>query len=115
MNIYEKILNLFDESNLSERELAESLNTSQTTINNIKKQKHNIKDTLIKEICEKFNVSADWLILDQEPIKLNEEEKEILNLLNKLSDKEKIELIGAMKMYVKENFNTQEESMNQIS
>lgn len=53
--------NVRDENNLTQKDLAEFLNTSQSTISAYESGKTTILTAFILQIVEKYNVSLDWL------------------------------------------------------
>lgn len=109
MDIYKRIVQIFEESNLNQRELAKKLKTSQTTISNIKNETYDIKTSILTKICEEFQVSADWIIFGEEntdtankPPERNfsKQQQELLEITDKMTDQQQTELLGAVKMFL---------------
>ena len=108
MNIGEKIEKIRKEKNLSQKELAKIVNASQKTISNIENGTNEPKIGVIIEMCNKLNISADWLLLGKENTKISKEEENLLNIYRKMNNNNKGRLVGRAEAILEE----QEENDN---
>ncbi len=61
-NIATKIKELRKNNNLTQEQLANSINVARTVISNYEHKRFPIQTAFIIDICRKYNVSADWLL-----------------------------------------------------
>lgn len=93
MNIGDVILNLLEERNMSQRELAARLKIAPTTLNGYIKNKHEPDCTTLVRIAEVFNISVDAL-LSYSP-QISGEDQRILSDLHHLR-KEQQEIVAEL-------------------
>jgi vacuolar-type H+-ATPase subunit F/Vma7 len=63
---------------------------------------------IIIKLAEKLNITADFLLLGKEELKLTENEIELLKLFDKLEEKEQYKIISMIKEKIK-NINEEKE------
>lgn len=94
-----KLAELRRRMKLSQREVAEALNISQSALSQYERGGRSIDDAMLKKLCAYFDVSADELLgLQMSPLpqkSLPEDANELLKLFSRMNDKFKIRLIGA--------------------
>lgn len=103
---------------ISQQTLAEKLNVNQTQISNYEIDKSVIPSDKLLLLCEILEMKPNYILLGEKEEKWQpkEEEKELLILYSKLSERGKIKLEGiAEQMVREENEEIKEETMNQIS
>lgn len=91
--ILERIINLLHKQNRKQIELTEYLRLNKNAFSYWKNGKSNSYKSYLVEIAEFFGVSIDFLVHGKE-YGLTENEKEILELFRRLSEREQIKLIG---------------------
>lgn len=100
MNIGERIFIILEEKGLKQAELSKNTGIPKTTINGWKSKGTNPTAEKIIPICEFLNVSMEYLLTGKEnnsnSTKLTENEKELLQVFKKYSDREQIKIIGAL-------------------
>lgn len=62
MKKYSNIRNLREDSDLTQKQLAEHLNTSQRTYSRYENGEHNIPTEILIEIADYYSVSVDFLL-----------------------------------------------------
>ena len=67
---------------LSQTEFGEKLGVSRSVINNLERELVELKEHMIKLICQTFNVNEDWLRNGNEPIFVSPEKNVLENLKN---------------------------------
>lgn len=94
-----KLAELRRRMKLSQREVAEALNISQSALSQYERGGRSIDDAMLKKLCVYFDVSADELLgLQTFPLpqkSLPQDANELLTLYGKMDDKFKIRLLGA--------------------
>ncbi len=90
MKIGNVILNLLDEHNMSQRELAQRLQIAPTTLNGYIKNKHEPDCTTLVSIAQLFHVSVDYLLSYTAPSDM--QDKQLLRDFYSLS-KEQREIV----------------------
>lgn len=98
--IGDKIKLLRTELNISQKELAQAISISKSTIG-MYEQKRRLPDvdTIIK-LSSFFNVSTDYLLLDNYEHNLSDEEMKWVRLYRELSPNERLECMGYVKGYI---------------
>lgn len=97
MKIGDVILNLLDEHNMSQRELAVRLQIAPTTLNGYIKNKHEPDCTTLVSIAQLFHVSVDYLLSYTSPSDM--QDKQLLRDFYSLSKEQReivTELIAVM-------------------
>jgi transcriptional regulator with XRE-family HTH domain len=86
MALGDRILNLLEEQEISQKEFANSLNIAPTTLNGYIKNKRQPDFELVKNIASALNVSTDYLLgYDSEELNLTEKELTLLMKIRKLT------------------------------
>lgn len=98
--IGDKIKLLRTEFNLSQKELAQAISTSASTIG-MYEQKRRLPDvnTIIR-LSSFFNVTTDYLLLDNSENIFSDDEMKWLKLYRDLSPSERLECMGYVKGYI---------------
>lgn len=104
MRIGERVFYLLKQQNLTQTQLANSLNTATSTINGWKNNNRNPSSEYIIPICEFFNVSTEYLLTGKESTQQNtnltENEEEMLSLFSQLSEREQLKTILKLEQYI---------------
>jgi len=97
-NIGERIKELRNDLKLSQTEFGKKLGVSRDTINNLERNRVDIKDLIIKSICHEFNVNELWLRSgDGDMFKSNDLDFDTLAAKISLSDRDDLkELIKTL-------------------
>ncbi len=98
--IGDKIKLLRTEFNLSQKELAQAISASASTIG-MYEQKRRLPDvnTIIR-LSSFFNVTTDYLLLDNSENSFSDDEMKWLKLYRDLSPNERLECMGYVKGYI---------------
>ena len=96
MDINKNIHHILKSKKVSQKELANNINVSASTLNNWLKLNRSIPSEYIIPICEFLKVSPMFLLLNKEssPTELTVDEQELLTYFNELDDKNKGKVIG---------------------
>ena len=87
MDFGDRLMQLLEENNISQKEFAEMLHIAPTTLNGYIKNKRQPDFKLVKRIASIMNVSADYLLgLNSDGISLSAEELSYISKLRKMSD-----------------------------
>ncbi len=111
MDIGEKIKEIRKRKGLTQKEFCERINCKQTKLSYIERGTNEPGINVIIEICKKFDISADWLLLDKnldtanKPLERNfsKQQQELLEITDKMTDQQQTELLGAVKMFLIKN------------
>ncbi|MDX4028355.1 helix-turn-helix domain-containing protein [Aliarcobacter skirrowii] len=68
MNIHEKLRYIRFLKNINQKEFAEKLNVTQSTISKYEKNERTPDCNLIMCLVSELNVNPNWLFLDKEPV-----------------------------------------------
>lgn len=102
MNYCDKLFNIIDEKNLKQADLAKKLNVQKSVVSAWKKRKTNPPLEYLVQICEFLGVKVtEFLEINEDNLTNNE--REMLNNFNKLSEREQIKWIGKLEEVVVEN------------
>lgn len=103
-NLGDRLKKIRIDNELTIRELADKISISKSNISNYEQNKSTPAANIIVRYSELFKLTTDWILKGEETqLNLSEEEKEVLELFNKLSDKEKWKLIGQLEYITKSN------------
>ena len=69
MEYYQRLKNLREDSDKSQKEIAEFLGTEQSYYAKYENAKHPIPNTIIKKLCLYYGVSADYILCLPEGLK----------------------------------------------
>ncbi|MGB8454773.1 MAG: helix-turn-helix transcriptional regulator [Anaerocolumna sp.] len=61
MNINERIKFIRNKLNITQEEMAKQINIKQSSLSGIEKNRVNVSDRVIKDICREFSVSEEWI------------------------------------------------------
>ena len=92
--------------NMSQEELAEKVDSSANYISNLERNKRHPSLCMLIKIANVLDISIDYLLLDDEEIKRNENNvvlNETLKAINKLDENDREEFISYVKNFA-ENF-----------
>lgn len=102
--MHDRIKKRRKELNMNQTELAQRTGITQTTISAIEKNKNDTTCSVIAKIAAALNVSTDYLILgtaNKPPEnEFSKQQQEMLEIMQPMTEKEQIELLGAIKMYL---------------
>ena len=94
-----KLSELRQSKKLSQREVANALNISQSTLSQYERGGRGIDGDMLKKLCAFYGASADDILglpsSQQNVSKLSDDAKEFLSIFSRLNDKYKIRLLGA--------------------
>lgn len=83
---------------LTQQEFADAIGISKSLVSRIESAAIVPSAEIIKSICTKFNVSADWLLQNDNENSINYETLEVLELYNNLNEDHKKIVINLMKL-----------------
>ena len=102
--MHERIRQRRKELGMNQTELAAKAEIKQATISAIELGKVDPTTSSIKKIAAALNVSLDYLILgtaNKPPEReFSKQQKELLEIMQHMTEPEQIELLGAVKMYL---------------
>lgn len=106
MTIGNRVLEILNQKNLKQKDLATYLGTKPSTVNGWKEQNRNPSSELIVRICEFLNVSYELLLTGKESSSkaspfVSEEDAEWLSLIHQLPVEAQYEFRGEIKGYLK--------------
>lgn len=109
--MYEKIKDLCDKKGITGSELGKMLGLKKSPLTDWKNKKAKPTIEQLKMICEYFAISSDELLgLNRQHSELSEEEKEIIENLRLLPDKEKYKFYGRIEEAAEKYKSAMEES-----
>lgn len=100
----DRIRDLRENADLKQKDLAQEFSINENTWSQYETNKRTPDMGIIKKIADYFGVSIDYLLnLTNEKYNPREEEfKELIHIFNRLSKKEKKELVDKIKRWVEE-------------
>ena len=102
MSIIDRIIELSDEKNIKQIDIANKLDINKSVVANWKKRNCNPPAEYIPQIAELLNVSVQWLMTGEEQSEeITSEEKALLEHYRMLSEKDKAEINGIIELKLK--------------
>ena len=101
MTIGNRVLQILNEKNLKQKDLADHLGTKPSTINGWHEENRNPSSDLIVPICEFLGVSAYFLLTgNEDPMAgISDDDREWLDLIHGLSPEVQRDFKGAMRLH----------------
>ena len=112
MNIGERIKILRASKDITQEEFGERIGLNQKQISKFESNRAIPTTETIIKICEEFKISADWLLFGDKQnedianrpeieffLKRPAAQIQLLTMLSNVSEKEQIEILGAVRMY----------------
>lgn len=112
MRIGQRVFDLLEKQSKKQVDLAKYLNLTTSTVNGWRKENRNPSSELIIPICEFFDISPYYLLTGKEKnssYELTNDELNLLNMYNSLSDKRK----GKAELFIEQL--TQEQANEQVN
>ena len=98
MDTLKRIKQLRDERKWSNYRLAKEANLSQTTLRNLFSRNTLPSIPTLEAICDGFGITlSQFFAKGKEPVELNDEQCEMLNMWNTLGDEQKTALLELLK------------------
>jgi len=106
MNKIPVLFELMKRNNVKQQQLSEAVGVSQGNVSDWKSGRSSPSIEVLPKIAEFFNVSTDYLLgLDDVPnrnIQLSEDKRRLLKMYDLLTDMEKGEILGELKMLTRD-------------